>query len=424
MSNDPLDTELNAIKQRALAGDLDSLRESYRRGELQWLEGRMTPERYAHLGLALDRGDLESVRTDLATASPETTDLSNQITDVDEDKRSLFLQSQRNGLIAGAIVVALALLGLIGFLALRNDDDNASDTTATMIIVSDTTVSDTTLSAAISLETTTPNTLSTLTATSSLSETLPPSTVSVAPSTVSAAPAVITKPPPTTVQRSVPAATTPAPSSAPPITAAGARRSDVLSAAERSSTFSAFLAMIEAAGLRDEIQTLNPSTVLAPTESAFSSLPTEVQAGLRSTANRAILARIVRYNVIPQAITLRQFTTSDLQTLEGSTLSVVVGNNKVVINDATVTGADVLTITGVLHGIDKLLLPPGVSLNALVPKPVSVATLPPQTSPPATQPAATTASATQPPATSPPAAATTAVPAVSTTIASTTTKVP
>ena len=181
--------------------------------------------------------------------------------------------------------------------------------------------------------------------------------------------------------------------------------------------------MIEAAGLRDEIQTLNPSTVLAPTESAFSSLPTEVQAGLRSTANRAILARIVRYNVIPQAITLRQFTTSDLLTLEGSTLSVVVGNNKVVINDATVTGPDVLTITGVLHAIDKLLLPPGVSLNALVPKPVSVATLPPQTSPPATQPVST-ASATQPPATSPPAAATTAVPAVSTTIASTTTKVP
>ena len=421
MSNDPLDTELNAIKQRALAGDLDSLRESYRRGELQWLQGRMTPERYAHLGLALDRGDLESVRTDLATVSPETRDLSNQITDVDDDKRSLFLQSQRNGLIAGAIVVALALLGLIGFLALRNDNDNASDTAATMIIVSDTTVSDTTvsdttLSAAISPDTTTPNTLSTLTATSGLSETLPPSTVS-------AAPAVITKAPPTTVQRSVPAATTPAPTSAPPITAAGARRSDVLSAAERSSTFSAFLSMIEAAGLRDEIQTLNPSTVLAPTESAFSSLPTEVQAGLRSTANRAILARIVRYNVIPQAITLRQFTTSDLLTLEGSTLSVVVGNNKVVINDATVTGPDVLTITGVLHAIDKLLLPPGVSLNALVPKPVSVATLPPQTSPPATQPVST-ASATQPPATSPPAAATTAVPAVSTTIASTTTKVP
>jgi transforming growth factor-beta-induced protein len=102
----------------------------------------------------------------------------------------------------------------------------------------------------------------------------------------------------------------------------------------------------------------------------------------------------------------------------------VVGNNKVMINDATVTGADVLTITGVLHAIDKLLVPPGVSLNALAAKPIPGATAPPQTSPPSTQPLVTTAPTTQPPATNPSAAATQVPSGATTTIATPTTKVP
>jgi uncharacterized surface protein with fasciclin (FAS1) repeats len=413
MSIDPLDSELLALKQRALAGDIGGMREAYAQGELQWLRTHMSAERYAHLGVSLDRGDLEAVRSDLATVQAPVNAVNAPIAEADEVKRSLFLQSQRNGLIAVAIVGALALLGLIGYLALRNND-KAADTTAALVVVSDT-IPDT-----LSAETTTANAVTTnpITVSSTSPETL------VAPSTVSAGPATATQPAQATVQTTMQSVTTPPVSAAPPVTAIEARKRDVLSAAERSSTFGNFLAMIDAAGLREELQTLNPSTVLAPTESAFSSLPLDVQAGLRSPANKAILARIVRYNVIPQAIALSQFTTSDLKSLEGNTLSVVVGNNKVMINDATVTGADVLTITGVLHAIDKLLVPPGVSLNALAAKPIPGATAPPQTSPPSTQPLVTTAPTTQPPATNPSAAATQVPSGATTTIATPTTKVP
>ncbi len=412
MSTEPLANELAALKQRALAGDIGAMRESYRRGELQWLQNRMTPERYAHLGVSLDSGDLESVRSDLATVESPVEAV------VNGDQRSLLLQGQRNGLIAVAIIVALAIVALLGFLAFRNNDD-ASDTTAAIIIVTDT-VTDTSIAETVP-ETTASDTISptSILADTTLPSTLPPPSTALATPVVPASPAISAQ---TTIKGAAQATTPPTPSVAPPVTVAGERKSDVLSAAERSSTFSAFLAMIDAAGLREEILALNPSTVLAPTESAFSSLSPEVQAGLKSAENKAILARIVRYNVIPQAITLRQFTTSNVKSWEGSTLSVVVGNNKVAINDAMVTGADVLTITGVLHATDKLLLPPGVSLNALVPKPVPAPTLATQTIPP-TQPVAATTPATQPPATTPPAAATTAVQAA-TTLAPTTTKLP
>ncbi len=414
MSTEPIETELLALKQRALAGDIAGMRNSYQRGDLQWLRNAMTPERYAHLGIALESGDVESVRSDLASVDLPSKTVATPVIDPNATQRSLFLQSQRNGLIAGAIVVALALLGLIGYLALRNNDD-ASDTTLASIIVvtpQDTTVPDTTTP-----DTTTPDTSTPDTSTPITTPAVASSVVAV-PTTTPVAPTATTAAPPTKVKSSSASATSPAPA----VTAAGTRKSDVISAAQRSATFGPFLAMIDAAGLRQEIQALNPSTVLAPTESAFALLPSDVQAGLRSPANSAILARIVRYNVIPQAITLRQFTTSDLKSLEGSTLSVVVGNNKVSINDATVTGADVLTITGVLHAVDKLLVPPGVSLNALVAKAVPVATLPPQTAPPATQAPATPAP-TASPSTSPPAA-TQAPQATSSTLASTTTRVP
>jgi uncharacterized surface protein with fasciclin (FAS1) repeats len=425
MNTDALDAELRALKQRALAGNIGGMRDRYQRGEFQWLHDYMTAERYAHLGVSLEQGDIESVRSDLATVESPIKVVTFPTADPNEVRRSQMLQSQRNGLIAVAIVVALVVLGLIGYLAVRNNGD-ATDTTLPIVIVSDT-VSDT-----ITSDASTPSTPNSMAPTIAVDSILPEESspeVSVPPSTVPsmtvvATQAAATQPAQVTVPVTLQSVATTALSAAPPVTAGVARKSDFYSAAERSATFGNFLAMVDAAGLREEIQGLNPSTVLAPTESAFSSLPVDVQAGLKSPANNAILARIVQYNVIPQAITLKQFTTAELKSLEGSTLSVVVGNNKVVINDATVTGADVLTITGVLHAIDKLLVPPGVSLNALVAKPVPSAIAPPQTSPSSTQPLATIVSATQPIATTPPPpVATQLQPVATTSLAPTTTKV-
>jgi uncharacterized surface protein with fasciclin (FAS1) repeats len=415
MRTDGLESELLALKQQALAADIGGVRDRFKRGELQWLRDHMPAGRYAHLGVALDNGDVESVRRDLASVELPVS-VTNIASDPVDVRRSMLLQSQRNGLIAVAVIVALALLGLIGYFALRNKDES-TDTTVPIVIISDT-ISDTVAS---TINPVTPNKStvdSSLSAVSSTGVLAPVSTVSAAAS----------QPPEVTVQTTV--QSTRAPSAAPPVTAAGERKSDVLAAAERSATFGNFLAMIDAAGLREEIQGLNPSTVLAPTESAFSSLPVEVQAGLKSPSNKAILTRIVRYNVIPQAITLSQFTTSELKSFEGSTLKVVVGNNRVVINDATVIGADVATMTGVLHAVDKLLIPPGVSLNALVAKPIPSATAAPQTSPASIQPVSTIVSATQPIATTAPPVATQAPvatqtqPVATTTFAPTTTNVP
>lgn len=354
----PIDRRRAELQDHAARGDHEWLQNALQSGDLSWLRSRMGVDAFGEVSTAISAGDMEALRRHLRAAG-----LLGTVTVVETAGTlpgpMVAVQRQRNALVAGGILAALLVAGLIGYLLLR-DDNNSSDST---VLAVDTSVAQTTSS--IPLGDVAPSTLAPL----------PPP--SVVPATVvpTAAPAPTRPASVSTVVAGAPAVATTLPTAL--VTNPPGATSDVVTTASRSSTFSPYLSMVEAAGLTAELKTLNQSTVLAPTELAYSALPVDVRAALRSPANRDTLIRIVRYSVIPQKVMLNQFTTSQLKSLEGSALNVVVGNGTVMINDATVTGPDVSTSNSVvLHAIDKLLVPPGVSLNALVSKPTTTAATP------------------------------------------------
>ncbi len=377
--DEPVDRRRAELQDHAARGDQKWLQNALQSGDLNWLRSRMGIDAFGAVSTAISAGDMEEVRRHLRAAG-----LLGAVSVVETTERlpgpMVAVQRQRNALVAGAIVAVLLVAGLIGYLLLR-DDNKSSDSN---VLAVDTSVAQT--STSMPLADVTPTTLD------------PQGVTSVAPATI--APKATQPAPVSTVVAAPPAAATTQPPAAPVTNPAGAL-TDVVTTATRSATFSPYLSMVEAAGLTNELKTLNQSTVLAPTESAFSALPADVQSALRSPANRDTLIRIVRYSVIPQKVMLNQFSTSQLKSLEGSALNVVVGNGTVMINDATVTGPDVSTSNSVvLHAIDKLLIPPGVSLKALVSKPTTT---------PAPSPTPSTSSATAP--TAAPSTAPTTTPA-------------
>ena len=121
-------------------------------------------------------------------------------------------------------------------------------------------------------------------------------------------------------------------------------------------TFQTLLAAVDAAGLGDTLAGGGPFTVFAPTDQAFAALPQETVRGL--LADPPALVRVLTYHVVPGRITSAQITHDCEQTtVEGGVLKLAV-NGSVTVNDAAVIQADVEAENGVIHVIDKVLIPP------------------------------------------------------------------
>jgi len=123
--------------------------------------------------------------------------------------------------------------------------------------------------------------------------------------------------------------------------------------------FSTLVAAIKAADLVDALKGKGPFTVFAPTNAAFAALPAGTLDNLLKPENKAQLQAILKYHVIPARIestALAGKTMTSPATLQGGTLAVD-GTTGVKVGGATVVAADVQASNGVVHVIDKVLLP-------------------------------------------------------------------
>ena len=124
---------------------------------------------------------------------------------------------------------------------------------------------------------------------------------------------------------------------------------------EEAGTFQTLLTAVDAAGLGDTLADGGPFTVFAPTDDAFAALPQETVQGL--LADPPALVRVLNYHVVPGRIMSAQITSdSEQKTVEGGVLKIAV-NGSVTVNHATVTQADVEAENGVIHVIDRVLIP-------------------------------------------------------------------
>ncbi len=125
--------------------------------------------------------------------------------------------------------------------------------------------------------------------------------------------------------------------------------------------FTTLVAAVTAAGLGSTLSGTGPFTVFAPTNAAFAAALTELnitQAAL--LANVPLLTKILTYHVVPGTVLKAEIPTgAAITTVQGETLSI---SSSFVITDqrarsSNIIIADVLTSNGVIHAVDKVILP-------------------------------------------------------------------
>ena len=145
---------------------------------------------------------------------------------------------------------------------------------------------------------------------------------------------------------------------------------DIIDNAVNSKDHTTLVAAVKAAGLVETLKGPGPFTVFAPTNAAFAALPAGTVDTLLKPENKAMLSGILTYHVVPGKMDAAALTKAIaagkgkamLKTVAGGTLTASAKDGKVMVMDekggtATVTIADVIQSNGVIHVVDKVLLP-------------------------------------------------------------------
>ena len=128
--------------------------------------------------------------------------------------------------------------------------------------------------------------------------------------------------------------------------------------AKQAGLFTTLLAAVNAAGLTETLLGRGPFTLLAPTDEAFGRLPAGTVEDLLKPANREKLVKILTYHVLPGRVTAAQARgVTTALTVANEDLRISTNGDQLRINDATVRVADIPASNGVIHIIDRVLLP-------------------------------------------------------------------
>ena len=137
-----------------------------------------------------------------------------------------------------------------------------------------------------------------------------------------------------------------------------AAEKDIVETAVGAGQFKTLAAALQAAGLVETLKGAGPFTVFAPTDAAFAALPAGTVEELLKPENKAQLTEILTYHVVPGKV-----MSGDLKdgmkaaTVEGAEVTIDLDNGPMV-NDAKVVTPDVPASNGVIHAIDKVIMPP------------------------------------------------------------------
>lgn len=137
---------------------------------------------------------------------------------------------------------------------------------------------------------------------------------------------------------------------------AGGNAKDIVDTAAAAGSFTTLLAAAKAAGLVDTLKGDGPFTVFAPTDEAFAALPEGTVEAL--LADPEALAGILTYHVVAGEVMSTDLVDDmTAATVNGAEITIDLDNG-VMVNDAMVVSADVDATNGVIHVINKVILPP------------------------------------------------------------------
>ena len=138
---------------------------------------------------------------------------------------------------------------------------------------------------------------------------------------------------------------------------AGGMKKDIVDTAVEAGSFETLVAAVQAAGLVETLKGDGPFTVFAPTDEAFAALPEGTVESLLLPENKDQLTAILTYHVVPGKVMSGDLSDDMMAaTVEGSEVMIDLDNG-VMVQDATVVSADIETSNGVIHVIDKVIIP-------------------------------------------------------------------
>ncbi|MCC4620147.1 fasciclin domain-containing protein [Xanthomonas cassavae CFBP 4642] len=145
---------------------------------------------------------------------------------------------------------------------------------------------------------------------------------------------------------------------------------DIVDNAANSKDHTTLVAAVKAAGLVETLKGPGPFTVFAPTNAAFAALPAGTVDTLLKPESKPTLTKVLTYHVVPGKVDAASLIakikagggSAMLTTVQGESLTAKLNGNKVTLTDAkgntaTVTTADVMQSNGVIHVVDKVLMP-------------------------------------------------------------------
>ncbi len=134
----------------------------------------------------------------------------------------------------------------------------------------------------------------------------------------------------------------------------------IVEIAAGNSSFSTLVKAVQAAELAETLSGKGPFTVFAPTNKAFAALPKGTLEKLLKPENRELLRKVLTYHVVSGDLMAKDLRSGRVATVEGSTVTVRVRHGSVRVNNANVVKADIDATNGVIHAIDRVLLPKGL----------------------------------------------------------------
>jgi len=133
---------------------------------------------------------------------------------------------------------------------------------------------------------------------------------------------------------------------------------NLVDTAAANGSFKTFGKAIERAGMSETLRGDGPFTVFAPTDAAFEKLPSGKLDNLFKPENKEELVALLNYHVVSgrkSAADVGKWEAA--RTVNGQSAPITLANDKISIDGAQVTSADIASSNGVIHGIDKVNIP-------------------------------------------------------------------
>jgi uncharacterized surface protein with fasciclin (FAS1) repeats len=126
--------------------------------------------------------------------------------------------------------------------------------------------------------------------------------------------------------------------------------------AARTPQLSTLSRLIAQAGLTETLKGEGPFTVFAPTDEAFKAVPADTLAKLES--DKELLKSVLTFHVLPGKVTSADVKTGPAKTVQGANVALSKAGTFVTVEDAVVITADVPATNGVIHIVDRVMMPP------------------------------------------------------------------